>query len=101
MKRLLPLLNKLVINLFIGVGLLSYTAYGIADELYDSPGGRDYGYHAMVERREEQDRKIELQRYQEREYLLQQKFINQQDMHNQIYQKSRKLSARFSSEGMQ
>ena len=80
------------------VSMIAFSFEGFAEQvnlhkLYNAREELEYGYNAMLNRQEERNQKIQLQRYQQQEYLQQQELINQQNMYNQSHPGSGELKS--------
>lgn len=98
MKKLFFILYKLLLISMLAISYLGYPVQCAANDYNEYREVMDYSHHAKMERLEERDRSIELQRHQQREYAQQQQSIYRQDQYDQAHQRRHALAVQFSSE---
>jgi hypothetical protein len=98
MKKLIFILNKLLLISMLAIGYLSYPVQCAANDYNEYREVMDYSHHAKMDRLEARDRYIELQQHQQQEYTQQQQSMYRQDLYNQAHQRRQATTVQFSSE---
>lgn len=90
MKKLLLVLSMSVFVPIMAINKVGFAEEARAEDLNSAYEVKEYGHRASLERQEEKNRQIQLQQYQEREYMRHQQSMEQQYRYNPTHQGSRK-----------
>lgn len=99
MQKLLYYFTMFALVSVVVMATVSFFNVASAEELTNLRDEFTYGYSANLNRKEEQNRDLARQRYEQQQYMEQQERINQLDMYNQTRHYSGRESSYRSATG--